>query len=57
MVTCGTPEDVTEGLHKLQEGLGINQLVHEVNFGCRVALELQINWVRLMNGRVAPDFD
>ena len=57
MVIYGTPEDVTERLQKLQEALGINQLVYEANFGCRVSLELQINSVRLMNERVAPDLN
>ena len=57
MVVYGTPEDVTERRHKLQEALGINQLVYEVNFGCRVPLELQINSACLRNERLAPNFD
>ena len=57
MAIYGTPEDVTERLLKLQEALGINQLVYEANFGCRVPLQLQIHSVRLMNERVAPNLD
>ena len=56
MVIFGTPEEVTDRLRQLHEELGINQFVYEVNFGCRVPLELQINSVRLMNERVVPQF-
>lgn len=56
MVIYGSPEMVTERLMQLQEELGINQFVYEVNFGCRVPLEHQIKSVRLLNERVAPNF-
>lgn len=56
MVIYGTPESVTERLLELQEDLGINQFVYEVNFGCRVPLEYQIKSMRLLNERVAPNF-
>ena len=56
MVVYGTPEAVSDRLAQLREDLGINQLVYEVNFGCRVPLELQINCVRLLTERVAPQF-
>ena len=56
MVVYGTPEAVSDRLAQLREDLGINQIVYEVNFGCRVPLELQINCVRLMTERVVPQF-
>ena len=56
MVVYGTPEAVSDRLVQLREELGINQVVYEVNFGCRVPLELQINCVRLLTERVVPQF-
>ena len=56
MVVYGTPEAVTDRLRQLQEELGINQLVYEVNLGSRMPLELQINAVRLIHERVMPQF-
>jgi alkanesulfonate monooxygenase SsuD/methylene tetrahydromethanopterin reductase-like flavin-dependent oxidoreductase (luciferase family) len=55
-VVYGTPESVTDQLRQLQEDLGINQLVYEVNFGSQMPLHLQINAVRLLNERVVPRF-
>ena len=55
-VVYGTPEAVTDRLRQLQEDLGINQLVYEVNFGSQMPLQLQINAVRLINERVVPQF-
>ena len=57
MVVFGTPEAVSDKLAQLRDDLGINQIVYEVNFGCRVPLELQINCVRLMTERVVPQFN
>ncbi|GIT02044.1 MAG: hypothetical protein CM1200mP27_06690 [Chloroflexota bacterium] len=41
-VVYGTPGSVVERLPELQEELGINQVIYEVNFGCNVPLEHQI---------------
>ena len=57
MVVYGTPEAVTDRLHQLQEELGINQLVYEVNMGSRMPLELQMNAVRLIHEKVVPHFN
>ena len=57
MVVYGTPEAVTDQLRQLQEELGINQLVYEVNLGSRMPLELQINTVRLLHEKVVPNLN
>ena len=57
MVVYGTPEAVADRLHQLQEELGINQLVYEVNMGSRMPLELQMNAVRLIHEKVVPHFN
>lgn len=54
MVVYGTPGAVVDRLRQLQEELGLTQIVYEVNFGCRVPLDLQINSIRLLNERVIP---
>ena len=53
-VVYGTPESVVERLQELQEQLGLTQVIYEVNFGCNVPLQHQINAVRLINEKVAP---
>ena len=53
-VVYGTPESVVERLQELQEELGINQVIYEVNFGCNVPLEHQIKSVQLLNEKVVP---
>ena len=55
-VVYGTPELVVERLQQLQEGLGLTQIIYEVNFGCNVPLQHQINAVKLINDKVAPKF-
>ena len=55
-VIYGTPEAVTDRLRQLQEDLGINQVVYEVNFGSQMPMELQIKAIRLLNERVVPQF-
>ena len=55
MVIHGTPEYVVARLQELQEELGINQVIYEVNFGCSVPLEQQIKSVQLLNEKVAPN--
>jgi len=54
MVVYGTPESVVERLQELQEELGLTQVIYEVNFGCSVPQEHQINAVQLINEKVAP---
>ena len=56
-VVYGTPESVVERLQQLQEELGLTQVIYEVNFGCNVPLEHQIKAVRLINEKVAPNFN
>ncbi|PKB78994.1 MAG: hypothetical protein BZY88_15585 [SAR202 cluster bacterium Io17-Chloro-G9] len=56
-VVYGTAEAVSERLHELQEELGLTQIIYEVNFGCHVPLEQQKKAVRLLNERVAPQFN
>ena len=53
-VISGIPEVVAERPRQLQEELGLTQIIYEVNFGCRVPYELQVNCIRLMNERVIP---
>lgn len=55
-VIYGTPEAVAERLHQLQKELGLTQIIYEVNFGCRIPLELQINCMRLLTQKVIPHF-
>ena len=47
---------MAEGLRQLQEELGLTQIIYEVNFGCRIPYELQVNCIRLMTERVIPQF-
>ena len=54
MVVYGTPEMVVERLQELQEELGLTQIIYEVNLGCRIPHELQLNCIRLFNERVVP---
>ncbi len=55
-VIYGAPESVVERLQHLQEGLGLTQIIYEVNFGCNIPLEHQIKAVEMMNERVVPKF-
>ena len=50
----GTPEAVAERLQQLQEELGLTQIIYEVNFGCRIPYQFQVNCIRLINERVIP---
>ncbi len=53
-VVYGTPEVVVERLGQLREELGLNQIIYEVNFGCRIPHQLQVNCIRLLTERVIP---
>jgi alkanesulfonate monooxygenase SsuD/methylene tetrahydromethanopterin reductase-like flavin-dependent oxidoreductase (luciferase family) len=54
-VAFGTPEAVTEKLRGLAEELGLDQIMFEVNFGNKLPLENQVNSLRLMMEKVAPN--
>lgn len=54
-VAYGTPEQVTEKLQILSEELGLNQIMFEVNFGNQIPLANQLNSLRMMMERVAPN--
>ena len=45
---------VAERLRLFQEELGLTQIIYEVNFGCRIPYQFQVNCIRLMNERVIP---
>ncbi len=55
-VVYGTAGSVVERLQKLQEELGLTQIIYEVNFGCNVPLDHQIKAVKLINEKVVPNF-
>ena len=55
-VISGIPEVVAERPRQLQEELGLTQIIYEVNFGCRIPYELQVNCIRLLTERVVPRF-
>jgi len=54
-VAFGTPEAVTEKLQGLTEELGLDQIMFEVNYGNKLPLENQVNSLRLMMEKVAPN--
>lgn len=54
-VAYGTPDAVTEKLNSLGEGLGLDQVMFEINFGNLIPLENQANSLRLMMDEVAPN--
>ena len=54
MVVYGTPEMVVDRMQELQEELGLTQVIYEVNLGCRMPYELQVNCIRLFNEKVIP---
>jgi alkanesulfonate monooxygenase SsuD/methylene tetrahydromethanopterin reductase-like flavin-dependent oxidoreductase (luciferase family) len=53
-VVYGTPEAVVERLRQLQEELGLDQVIYEVNYGNLIPYERQINCLRLLTDRVIP---
>ena len=54
-VAFGTPEAMTDKLQDLTEHLGLDQIMFEVNFGNQIPLENQLNSLRLMMEKVAPN--
>ena len=53
-VVYGTPDGVAERLAELDENLGLDQLIYEVNFGNLMSDELQTESLRLFNRKVVP---
>jgi alkanesulfonate monooxygenase SsuD/methylene tetrahydromethanopterin reductase-like flavin-dependent oxidoreductase (luciferase family) len=53
-VVYGTPNAVVDRLQKLQDELGLTQLLYEVNFGRQMPYELQLQNLQLINERVIP---
>ena len=53
-VVYGTPDGVAERLAELEENLGLDQLIYEVNFGNLMSDELQTESLRLFNRKVVP---
>ena len=53
-VVYGTPDYVAERLAQLEETLGVDQLIYEVNFGNLMSDELQTESLRLFNKKVLP---
>jgi len=53
-VVFGTPDVVLERLSQLQDYLGLDQIIYEINFGRLVPYELQMKCLRLLNGKVLP---
>ena len=57
LVVYGTPESVVERLQQLKEELSFTNLIYEVNFGCLIPLDLQLNSMRLIAERVVPELN
>ena len=55
-VIYGTPEAVVDRLRQLQEDLGLDRIIYEVNYGCQIPHQLQINCLRLLTEKVIPHF-
>ena len=55
-VIYGTPGEVVERIRQLEEELSLTQIIYEVNFGCRIPYEMQVNCLKLMMERVVPEF-
>jgi alkanesulfonate monooxygenase SsuD/methylene tetrahydromethanopterin reductase-like flavin-dependent oxidoreductase (luciferase family) len=56
-VAFGTPEMVADKLHRLQKGLGLTQLIYEINYGNLLPNELQMNSLQMFNQQVIPQFE
>ena len=57
LVVYGTPEAVVERLQRLKEELSFTNLIYEVNFGCLIPLDLQLNSMRLIAEQVVPELN
>ena len=55
-VIYGTPEAVVDRLCQLQEDLGLTRIIYEINYGCQIPYQLQINCLRLLTEKVIPQF-
>ena len=53
-VVYGTPEAAVERFQELREDLGLTEIIYEVNFGCQIPHNRQVNTIRLLSERVAP---
>jgi alkanesulfonate monooxygenase SsuD/methylene tetrahydromethanopterin reductase-like flavin-dependent oxidoreductase (luciferase family) len=53
-VVYGTPDAVTERLTELEETLGLDQLIYEINYGNLMPDEMQTASLRLFNKKVLP---
>ena len=53
-VVYGTPDAVTERLTELEENLGLDQLIYEINYGNLMSDEMQTASLRLFNKKVLP---
>jgi alkanesulfonate monooxygenase SsuD/methylene tetrahydromethanopterin reductase-like flavin-dependent oxidoreductase (luciferase family) len=53
-VVYGTPDIVTERLAELEETLGLDQLIYEINYGNLMPDEMQTASLRLFNKKVLP---
>jgi hypothetical protein len=55
-VAYGTPGAVVERLGGLQEELGLDQVMFEVNFGSLIPHERQLQCLKLFTEEVIPQF-
>ena len=53
-VVYGTPDAAVDRFRELQEDLGLTEIIYEVNFGCQIPHERQVNTIRLLCEQVAP---
>jgi alkanesulfonate monooxygenase SsuD/methylene tetrahydromethanopterin reductase-like flavin-dependent oxidoreductase (luciferase family) len=56
-VAFGTSETVAEKLRQLQEDLGLNHIIYEINYGNLLPYQLQIESMRRFNEQVIPQFN
>ena len=54
-VVFGTPEAAIDRFRELQEDLGLTEIIYEVNFGCQIPHERQVNTIRLLTEQVMPN--
>jgi hypothetical protein len=50
----GTPDQVSNRLSELEETLGLDQCIYEINYGNLMSDELQTASLRLFNKKVLP---
>ena len=53
-VVFSTPEAAVDRFRELQEDLGLSEIIYEVNFGCQIPHNRQVNTIRLLTEQVAP---